>query len=249
MFKRITFAVLLSSLVTLAPAIELNCKFVEGGWNLSDWKFVKSGLFPQQNGSWVQEADHIRNRVPEGYAPKDIEAMAPEAKLAARELLISRLNKDTYCAMVLKEPVEGNFEFSATMAFDYRMAPALILANDFGVAEDGSPEFQEHWEIILFDEGINVWHHERKEGKPYWRLASFIRVPFKAHQPYKVTGTICFKPKCPELTVTCCDPANPEVPLAKFGCMLPTLPKTFSAGINACEGNNMFYDFSAKSIK
>ena len=228
--------------------VDFNCKFAEGGWNSADWKLVKSPRFPQRGG-WVQEADHIRNRVPEGYAPKDIEAKDADAKLAARKLLQGKLNPETYCAMVMKDPVTGHLEFSATMAFDYLMAPELVIANDIGAAEDGYPEFREHWEIVLFNEGVNVWHHEIKDGKPFWRKASFIRVPFEANKPYKVTGTIRFTAKCPDLTIVCSDPAKPDVPLAKFGCMLPTLSKTFSAGVIACEGINMFYDFSAKSIK
>jgi len=248
MFKKTTLTVLIACLATLALAVEFNCKFVEGGWSADDWKLVKSPRFPQR-GAWVQEADHIRNRVPEGYAPKDIAAMDDNAKVAARKLLQGKLNPETYCAMVMKNPVTGNLEFSATMAFDYLMAPELVIANEIGAAEDGYPEFREHWEIVLFNEGVNVWHHEIRDGKPFWRKASFVRVPFEANKPYKVTATLRFTAKYPELTIVCADPAAPDVPLAKFGCMLPTLSKTFSAGVIACEGINMFYDFSAKSIK
>lgn len=198
-----------------------SCKFVEGGWSEADWTFVKSPRFVFKNNKWKQEADCIRNIVPEGLTDKQL--------LACNEC---------YTSMVYKDMLNGKAEISATTSFDYRMAPEIVISAPLEADKDGFPQYAEHWEIVLFDEGINVWHHEIRDGKPFWRKAAFVNTRFEPKKQYTMTAKIDFTAKCPILTVTCND--------TKFGCMLPTLPKDYYVGINACEGINRFYDFSIR---
>ncbi|MCQ2397337.1 MAG: hypothetical protein MJ106_06550, partial [Lentisphaeria bacterium] len=115
------------------------------------------------------------------------------------------------------------------------------LACPVGANDDGYPEYREHWEIVLFNKGLNVWHHMYSDGKPSWeKIASDAnyRAPdrFKAGQKYELTVKIFHdEVGYPWGTVTC-DDSVIRFPLNDF-------PEEVLAGITACEGENRFYDF------
>ena len=222
---------LLLALATTSPLQakeERQWRFQPGQWSSQDWVMVRSPRFPFP-GHWVQEEEFLRNQVPppqEGESPQEYGERLEEPD-----------SPRTYVSMVLADPVKGRkVTLSSTLSFQYRMAPLLVLANGLGADGEGNPEYREHWEIVLYDQGINVWHHEFREGKPYWRLAAFLQTPFSPQTPYLLTAQVEFTPKGPELTVRC----DGKV----FGCLLPTLQRDFRAGLTACEGINHFWNFS-----
>ena len=52
------------------------------------------------------------------------------------------------------------------MSFDHLMVPLIVIAPELGKSEDGKyPELRDHYEIVLFYQGINIWHHRYKDGK------------------------------------------------------------------------------------
>ena len=207
------------SLATFTLAGEYACQFTQDGWKPGDWIQVKSPRW-EYIGTWVQKEDHIQNTVPEGLTPEE------------------QLRALNFSSMVYKEPVAGNATISATMLFEYKMAPELVLANAVDKNEKGHPQYSEYWEIVLYNEGLNVWHHQIVDGKPFWRRAAFVTAAFEPNTKYTLEATVQFTKKCPLLTVTCNG--------VKFGCMLPELKKGFYAGITGCEGVNRFYDFRLK---
>jgi len=125
-------------------AAEYNCVFTPEGWRQEDWLPVKT---PRWNelGAWEQCADHLENRVP--------------AELSEEQLASCH---EAYVSMLWKTPVEGDAAVAATMAFASRYAPSIVLAGELGASAacDGMAEYREHWEIVLYADGINVWHHE-----------------------------------------------------------------------------------------
>lgn len=217
MLRRLSIFLCLS--LICAFAAEYSCSFVEGGWDMKDWHFVRSGRWPYE-GHWVQKENCIQNVVPEGVGPVEL-----QGKRAG----------ETYTSMVLAKPVNGSATIRATMSFEYKMAPLIVLAGPLKENGEAYPEYQEHWEIVLYNEGINVWHHEVRDGKPYWRKAAYVQAKFEAGKQYEMTAKVQFTAKVPMLEVKCGD--------CVFGCMLPTLPKNYYAGITACEGVNAFYNF------
>ena len=207
---------------TLGWATEFACVFTPDGWRQEDWLPVKT---PRWNeiGAWKQQKDHLANRVPEG--------------LSADELADCH---EAYVSMLWRTPVEGDAVISSTMSFEVRFAPSIVLAGELGdnAACGGMAEYREHWEIVLYADGINVWHHEFRDGKPYWRLAAWLKHPFAPQEKHRLEVKVAFTAKVPLLTITCDGQT--------FGCMLPTLPKIYRAGITACEGRNRFYDFQIR---
>ncbi len=218
------FAVVLLGLIGIATAeIEAplyRAAFAEGGWDASAWMLVKSPRWPHK-GTWIQEATHIRNATP------------PDA--TAEQMLGPRAG-ETYTSMVLKRRFRDSIVIRATLAFDQRMAPLIILAPALGEDEDGYPEYREHFEVVFWDEGVNVWHHRYDEGKPRWQLAAFSRFPLKPGERHAVEVTYQNQPDHKVLSV--------QVNGRTFGYRDATLPDVFHVGLTGCEGTNRFYDLA-----
>ena len=192
------------------------CNFERGGWDGGDWWMVKSARW-EHEGEWVQEGDHIWNRVPEGGE----EELVEDAALAG----------ETYTSMVYGEGVKGAFEVGAGMSFDYRMAPLIVLAEEPEYNEKNKREYRRHIEVVVYDEGVNVWHHQFIEGKQSWVLAAYWRFGLQAKTRYDLKvarrgNTI-----------------NVRLGEKAFGCYIADLPEVLFAGITGCEGINRFYNF------
>jgi len=196
--------------------------FDRGQWSPSDWILVKS---PRWNycGKWIQQEKGISNRTP----------------TAPPEELQGKLAGETYTSMVLKAPISGSHAVTATMMFEYQMAPLIVIAPELGRSASGAPEYREHYEIVLYDQGINVWYHYFKNGKPEWKLAAFLKAPFKPRTPYCLEVKIDYRPAGTSLTVTC--------DRRTFGFLDNTFPGSYYVGITGCEGVNSFYDFTIKN--
>ena len=198
--------------------------FARGKWDKNDWFIIKSARW-EHVGSWVQNDDHIQNHVPENL----------------NEAAIKK-SRESYAAMLLKEKIKIKKEciIQSEMSFDHRMAPLIVIAPVIGVSAKGVPEFREHWEVVLYDLGINVWHHQYKDGKPSHVRAAFLYSPFQKKVRYTLQLTVTNTRKGRMLTVECDG--------KKFGCFMPGLPCDFHTGIIGCEGINRFYNFKV-SVK
>ena len=135
---------------TLQPAGDA-VDFADGRWRREDFWEVKSPRWPT-HGTWVQLPDAIANAIPS----------SPGAPAKGR----LHYGHECYASLVWKTPVEGPVEISSTMRFDVRMAPLLVIAPELADAPGGLKEFREHWEVVLYDQGVNIWHHEYRDGKP-----------------------------------------------------------------------------------
>jgi hypothetical protein len=202
-----------------AGKVFYECKFSPGKWKANEWVIVKSPRWPYV-GKWKQQKDHISNKVPEG--------------VTAHELLHKRAD-ETYTSMLLKKKFKGNLTISSTMSFDHRMAPLLVITPAYGKDKKGIPEHREHFEIVLFDKGLNVWHHYYTNGKPHWRKAAYMRTDFKPGEKYNLTVKLKFTKSGPVMTIVCGG--------KEFGYTDDSLPKEYYVGLTACEGINRFYDF------
>ena len=197
-----------------------NCDFEPGKWNKADFIEVKSSRWENVN-TFKQEKCHIVN-----VCPKD----------ATKIDMLSKRAPETYAAMIWKNPIKGNVIIKSSMSFDYRMAPSIVIAEKPGVSKKGFPEFRTHYEIVLFDEGLNVWRHWFKDGKQVWRKVGFLKTKFKPNTKYELKVQIQFTGRGPVWTVSCGG--------HEFGFIDDLMPKEFYAGIVACEGVNRFYDFT-----
>jgi hypothetical protein len=223
MKKRFILLIFILFAFTLVAA-EFSCMFSPGDWRKEDWVMVKSPRWDYR-GVWEQEADHIWNKVP---------ADATEAEM------LSKRAGETYTSMLWKEKISANKKvvISAEMSFDYQMAPLLVIAPEYGQSADAYPEYRQHWEIVLYDKGINVWHHQYADGKPSWYLAASLKAAFPKKEKVTLTVSINFSGRVPQMVIS----ANDNT----FSYAELQLPRNFFVGLTACEGVNRFWNFSVK---
>ncbi len=194
------------------------------GWDRTKWEMVRSWRF-DFDGVFLQNGDSIENRVPQDATP--------------REMRNQRAG-ETYAAMLLKTPFAGAAAMECTMEFTDRMAPGIVIAATPVVNGKGKLEFREHYEVILYDDGLNVWHHRFVDGRQTWTLAAHLTKHrlFKPDTRYRLAVKIQPQKngKGAAITVTC----NGEC----FGYTEENFfPGNYRIGIVAGEGINRFYDF------
>lgn len=186
-------------------------------WDRNSWQFVRSPRW-EETSYWIQKEDHIANFLPDDLRPEDMQMGRDRTG-------------ESYISMLWKEPFTGNCAFSAACAFDGRMAPLLVFSRELG------PIHHEHLEIVLYDKGVNLWHHFYKDGVPSWKLISFIDLDLQIGTVYRLKAEFRFTSKGKFLIMGC----NGD----SFGCRIADdWPETYFAGITACEGKNRFYDFT-----
>jgi hypothetical protein len=213
--------VMLMSLNVSAANSSFSCKFGKGQWKSSDWIMVKSARWTFFQDKWIQNADNIENPVPD--RPVD--------------QWTSDQGDESYVSMVTKEKFKGNLVVKSTMEFDPKLAPLIVLAEDLGKSRMGIPEYRNHTEIVIFNEGVNVWVHtyDKKTKSTSFILAAFARFPLQGKTRYITEVRREGKTLTIKIAGHC------------FGVYLPNLADELHVGITACEGHNRFYDFSVTS--
>ena len=206
----------------MARGVEVD--FSRGKWDKSEWTVFKSPRFGFVR-DFVQEDDHLVN-------PSD-PAWSDE------ELYASHVT-EVYASMVHRLKLSGMAEVSSTMSFDHLMAPLIVITRDLPKNEAGQYEFREHYEVVLYNEGVNVWHHTYEGGRAKWHLAAFARAPFSPKTKYELKVVLSKVEGRPmRMTVECGN--------VRFGFEDDDLPESVYAGVTGCEGRNRFYDFRART--
>ena len=206
----------------MGEGFEFKADFSRDKWNPADFVMVKGPRWSCVR-SWRQESDHIVQEVPDDVSDKVLhDTMLDEAYVAMCYGKKVKLDQQVVC--------------SSAMSFDDRMAPLIVIAPELGIhAPSGAPEFREHWEIVLYDLGINVWQHLWVNEKPAFIKFAHMNSSFDKKTRYELKITINDTVKGQMLEVECDG--------RSFGCYLPGLGKEFYLGIIGCEGRNRFYDF------
>ena len=198
------------------PSVEVS--FAEGRWNQDDWLFVRSPRW-EAHGRWIQEEEGIVNAVPDDIDP----AAIPADRMA-----------DLYASLLYKKPFRGNVCFKTVCQFDQQMAPLLVFS------KEPSAVYREHLEVVLYNRGLNLWHHYYENGRPSWRRVGFLEAPFQPGKKYELSATFDFSSRGTTLIIECDG--------HRFGTMLDgDWPRDYYAGITACEGVNRFYSLSAEA--
>jgi len=222
---------LLSAGIALAAVaadfVPVDVSFARGKWNSADFEYVKSWRWNFCN-AFEQTDDGIVNLLAPEMSPLDV---------------FKKRNAESYVAMLHKGTFPVGATVSSTMQWDYRMAPIIVLADTLGVSTNGVPELRNHWEVCLYDEGINVWYHFFENGKQKWYKAADYLCPkdrlFKANVKHELIVKTQNYNGHTRMIVTCGD--------VTFAYVDDKLPKTFRAGIIGCEGRNWFYDFKVRA--
>ena len=149
----------LAAVTVWAAPEETSISFVPG-WDKSLWQPVRSPRWIH-SAEWKQESDGISNIIPGD----------PGSKFK------KHIPGGDYISMLFKKQCSGNTRFETTCMFMERMAPLMVIS------PDAPAVYGEHIEAVIYDRGINVWHHFiKKDGKPGWKLMGFQAFPLEAEK-------------------------------------------------------------------
>lgn len=143
-------------------------------------------------------------------------------------------NGGHYISMLYRKPFKGDFLVSSKMDFAERMAPLIVIGIKTGDAPDGSKLYEELIEVVVWDEGVNVWHIKVVDGKSAAKKTAFWKFRLEKNTAYELS----VRRKGKNLLIS--------VGGHSFGYLENSLPEECLVGITACEGVNRFYSFSVE---
>ena len=132
----------------------------------------------------------------------------------------------------LQEKGHGERHHHLNHGVHLRDGPADCLAPDLHANAKGQREFRDHFEVVIFNEGVNIWRYSVADGKLVIRKAAFASFRLEKNVKYllKVNKT--------DKTLTV------SIAGHSFGYFDDALPDAYYVGITGCEGLNRFYDFA-----
>ena len=185
----------------------------------------------------------LRQGLPENfiYAASTVVSYRREFAQEAEGLVNGRIELDDpkaayrdyeYISVVEKERRRLPVELAAECSFDKFGAPLIVFSEHLTEKENGWIEYGEHYEVVLFESGINIWHiTPKEEGGQKVEAMCRARLPFEAGKYETLTVRLTsdgMEARAGELT-------------AKVECRLP---EKMYVGFTACEGINHFRRFS-----
>ncbi len=196
----------------------ISTSFGRGQWNSDEWIMAKRPDVDNE-APWVQHEDYISNekevvesKLVEGHTPK------PSA----------------HNSMVNKQKISGDFTATATMMFEDKQAPSIMLAQVLEQDTQGRTQYQEHVEVVMYHQGINVWRHHFKNGKSNWAKLMYVRFPLEKAKPY----TLAVTRKGTEINIS--------IDGHICGYRDERLANELYLGVTADEGVNRIYNFEVK---
>lgn len=203
---------LAATVLAAEPDTLVSASFAKDAWSPGDWILAKAPTATRL-GKWVQRDNCIENEVP------------------ADPALLRSFN-ETLTTMVYNKQLVGDLTVSGTLEIGPGAAPGFVVVQDLAPDAEGRPQYGEFYELILYEKGINLWHHFLRDGKPTHELTAYCRFPLKADTPYRLT----LKRKAKTLEIS--------VEGHQIGVLIPTLTPGLFLGVEGCEGICRIHDFT-----
>ena len=180
-------------------------EFKDGSWK-SDFSHCYS-ILTNKFPSFTELEDHIVNRATEGGFE--------------------------WISIVHNERFTVGSRVSVECSFDSYGAPLITLANSLWTDKEGNLRYGDHYEIVAYEGGCNVWFiTDPDEGSDR---------PFKSENPLRLRFPL--EPKKKHTLSLERLPLGVRVEFGgqSFDLLTPKLAPEFYIGITACEGVNRFY--------
>ena len=98
--------------------------------------------------------------------------------------------------------------------------------------ENGTWRFDDYFEVVLYNNGVNIWRLYPQDGRVQWHKLVGVEFPVSDTERHTLSVQIN------EKTIAV-DADGHRITLWS-----EELPKQFHVGIDACEGINRFYDLT-----
>ena len=200
-------------------------------------KWDRGAFFEARNDDWnrgdpiVQMPDCVMNANDPKWTDED---------------LFKNHQADVYSSLILTNRFRGDITFSSKMSFDHRMAPSLVIAGEFATDAEGRKAFRDIYEIVLFEDGLNVWRHRRPNGgKSEIEKVAYTSHVFKKRTPYVLTVELKRKKAYGGRLTT---DVKVSADGAEVGFRDETVPAVYSVGLLGSEGRCRFYDFTVDDV-
>lgn len=185
----------------------INVRFKKGEWE-DKLEYAYTSRY-KETPQFVQAEDCVLNRVSESnnYGYENV-------------------------TLVTKEKYGEGATVSAECSFDKMGAPLILITDGLYKDESGNLLFGDYYEIVLYEDGINVWQMFMEDKTVKWNklLGVFFKVSEKEKKEFSV------KLLKQAIEILCGE--------EKMWLRIPDLPEKANLGITACEGINRFYSFS-----
>ena len=139
-----------------------------------------------------------------------------------------------YISAVANERAQLPVVLETECSFEKFGAPLIVFSETMNELDNGWKVYGEHYEVVLFESGINIWHiTPKEEGGQQVEAVCKARLPFEAGKMTKLTVKLTrngIEAQAGELT-------------ASGEC---ALPEKMYVGFTACEGINHFANFSVE---
>ena len=134
-----------------------------------------------------------------------------------------------YVSVMDKTPYPMGTKISAQTLFEAFGAPLVTISDELYIDENGNHKYQNYYEVVLWEKGINVWRIEFVDGEVTVDLVAGINIPLEAGKKHNVSVEIWDK----RLII--------DINGQYINLMAPKLPKNVYLGVTACENINKFY--------
>lgn len=180
--------------------------FSRGAWNTDDLTYAYSYRF-EETPVFVQCDDCVQNQ-------RNSDA---------------RYGFDNISMMTRKAYAAGA-RITTRCSFEGDGAPLIVIADKMFVDPRGVVRYGEYIEVVLYQNGVNVWRMWMKDGKVTWKKLMSVEFPVTHGDIHQLTTEITS------------DRLNIEADARKMSVLIDPMYHSFHLGINACEGINRFYD-------
>lgn len=136
---------------------------------------------------------------------------------------ISLLTREKYAA-----GVRANIRCS----FEGKGCPEIILVENAEECEDGAVRYGACFEVVLYENGVNIWRHYREDGKCSWHKRLGVEFPVTENEIHELSVEV----KENYLVAA--------VDGKKMTLRVEDVPEKFHIGITTCEGIARVYSMN-----
>lgn len=134
-------------------------------------------------------------------------------------------------SLVTTEQYDAGVEITLTCAFEGRGCPEIIFVEDLKSHTDGSFRYGPCFEVVLYKDGLNVWHHFLEDGSR-WHKHLGLTFPVAENEKH----TLRVKTAKKMLLI---QGAGQTITLH-----VEDLPERFHVGLTGCEGIVRLYEMT-----
>lgn len=132
--------------------------------------------------------------------------------------------------LMAEQPCAAGAAISATCSFEAYGAPLFVIAEKLHRCPDGTLRYGDYLEVVLYENGVNVWRMKMTDGKVRWVKLLGAEFPVTAGERHAFSAHVTKT----GLVIETCG--------RKFTLYVEDMYPSFYLGVSACEQINRFYD-------